>query len=295
LIGKFKIHEPEYVRDVPPLLSMHGESGAIIAGGTELLLWMKQGAVRYEHLINIKRISGLDQIGFDEKEGCLRIGTLVTHRDLERADLVREKFPLIVEMEKQIGNIRIRHQGTVGGNLCIGDPTSDFGTLLLALGARVKTLGTGGERIVSLENFFVDFYETDLKKDEVLTEILLPVMPPAASGAYLRFRRGERPTLSVAAVLTFAPKDAGIRDAVITLGCVHRTPVRAMEAEEALRGKEIGEVLANLDGVGEAAVKPLDLTDDMHASAGYKRIRLQVMVKRAVQEAYQRKMSYSKE
>lgn len=288
MLRRFTLDEPKSVNDVPSLLAKYGEDGAILAGGTELLLVMKQGMVRYKHLINIKNITGLDKLDYDEKEGNLIIGPLVTHGDLERSHLIREKFPVIVEMERQIGNIRVRNMGTVAGNLCFAEPRSDVGTLLTALKARVKALGSNGEREIVLEDFFVDFYETILEEDELLTEIRIPVLPPNSIGTYQRFALSEWPTVGVAVILTFESNDKGIKDAIITLGSVNPTPVRARRAEEATKRKAVSEVLANLEQIGDVAAKESNPLDDIHASEWYKRERIKVMVKRGILECYNR-------
>ena len=294
MLRKFTLHEPEAIGDVPSLRLRYRDNGALLAGGTELLLVMKEGILRYEHLINIKRIPGLDGITYDESSGQLTIGALATHRALETSEVVREKVPLLVEMERQVGNIRIRNMGTVGGNLCWADPQSDVVTLLLALGARLKLVGLDGERVVGLEEFPVDYYETTLREDEILTEVQVPGVSSRASGAYCRFVRAERPTVGVAVVLTFGSENGGIEDAVITLGCVNPTPVRAREAEDAIRGKAASEVLASLERIGELAAKESSPAADVHASEWYKREVVKVMVQDAVREAYNRKIGQGK-
>ena len=288
MLRRFNLDEPESLQEVSSLLSRYGERGKILAGGTELLLAMKQGVLRYEHLINIKKIPGLDQIRYEEKEGRLTIGTLVTHRTLEKSDLIKERFPLIVEMERQIANIRVRTQGTIGGNLCWADPRSDVIILLIALGARVKAVSSDGERVIPLEDFLIGYYETVLREDEILTEIEIPGMASDSKGAYLRFTRGERPIVGVAVVLTFGSGGEKIKDAVISLGC-DNPPLRARAAEECMRENAVSEVLANLKRPGEVASKDLDLKDDFHASAWYKREMVQVMVQQAIKEVCDRR------
>jgi len=296
MLKRFQLHEPKSIKEVPSLLSKYGESAAILAGGTELLLVMKQGMVNYEHVINIKTISGLDKIIHDGDKRLLRIGPLVKHRDLEESDLVKEKWPVIVEMERQIGNVRVRNMGTLAGNLCFSEPRSDVGTLLLALNAQVKAFGSGGERKIDLEDFFVDFYETSLRKDELLTEIQIPELPPNSIGMYQRFALSEWPTVGVAVILTFKPNgDEGIQDAVVTLGSLNPTPIRARKTEEALKGITSREILADLDEIGDIAAKEVSPVDDIHATEWYKRERVKVMVKRGIQETYNRSKTQEKE
>jgi carbon-monoxide dehydrogenase medium subunit len=293
LLRKFALDEPETVGEASSLLSQYGESAKILAGGTELLLAMKQGVLRYDHLINIKKIPGLNHLDYDEKADLLRMGTLVTHRTLETSDLIKKKFPLIVEMERQIANIRVRTQGTIGGNLCWADPRSDVLILFLALGARLRAVGPDGERIIPLEEFIRGYYETVLRGEEVLTEIQMPALPTNSAGAYLRFTRGERPIVGIAAVLTLGSEREGIKDAVISVGC-DNPPVRAREAEEHIRGKSIDECLGGLKRVGETAAKDLDVKDDYHASGWYKKEMVHVMVGRAIQKAIQNAQSKMK-
>lgn len=284
MLKRFALDEPETVGETSALLSQYGESAKILAAGTELLLAMKQGVLGYEHLINIKKIPGLDRLNYDEKDCLLTIGTLVTHRTLETSDLVKKKFPLIVEMERQIANIRVRTQGTIGGNLCWADPRSDVLILFLALSTQVKAVGPEGERVIPLEDFIVGYYETALKGDEMVTEIQIPALPTDSRGAYLRFTRGERPIVGTAVLLTLDSKNTGVMNAVISLGC-DSPPVRVREAEEYIQGKSIDECLGGLKKVGEIAAKNLDVKDDYHASGWYKKEMVRVMVGRAIQKA----------
>jgi carbon-monoxide dehydrogenase medium subunit len=288
VLRRFSLHEPAAIGDVPALLARYGDNGAILAGGTELLLVMKEGALRYENLINIKNIPGLDELKYNEEEGQLEIGCLVTHRSLEKSQLVKEKFPLIGEMEQQVANIRVRNMGTIGGNLCFGEPHSDVGNLLLSLGARVKAVGQDGERVIALEDFFVDFFETALRDDEILTQIQVPSLPASSSGIYLRYALAERPTIGVTVILSLSSGCEGIEDAVITIGCVNPTPVRSKEAEEALRGKEVKGILTDLGRISDLATKDLYPISDIHASEWYKREVVKEMVKRGIRSVYNR-------
>ncbi len=286
MLKRFALDEPGTVEEASSLLLKYGESAKILAAGTELLLAMKQGVLRYDHLIYIKKIPGLDRLDYDEKARLLTMGTLVTHRTLETSDLVKKKFPLIVEMERQIANIRVRTQGTIGGNLCWADPRSDVLILFLALGAQVKAVGPEGERVIPLERFVVSYYETVLKGEEIVTGIQIPELPPNSKGAYLRFTRGERPIVGTAVLLTLDEKYEGIVNAVISLGC-DSPPVRVREAEECLRGKSLDECLGELKRVGEISAKDLNVKDDYHASGWYKKEMVQVMVGRGIRKALQ--------
>jgi len=135
MLRRFRLEEPESVDETSDLLARYGESAKIYAGGTELLLAMKEGLVHYERLVNIKKIRSLDQI--TTENGFIHIGALSTHRKLVESSLLRERLPALVGMESDIANIRVREVGTLGGNLCFAQPHADPGTLLLGLGARL--------------------------------------------------------------------------------------------------------------------------------------------------------------
>ena len=150
MLRPFRLHEPETVADAVGLLGQYGEEASLYAGGTELLLAMKEGLLRYGHLINVKTVGGLSGLTYDEGAGVLRIGSGVTHRTLERSAIVAADFPLIAQTEGGVANVRVRNVGTIGGNLCFAEPHSDPGALLLLYNATVTAQGTSGPRSMPL-------------------------------------------------------------------------------------------------------------------------------------------------
>ena len=206
------------------MLAQFGEDAKLLAGGSELILLLKLGLIQPKHLIDLKRIPALDQVHFDEKGSSLRIGALVTHTALGCSNPVKERFPLLVRMEEQVANVRVRNVGTVVGNICFAEPHADPGTLLLAYGARVKARSQGSERILEMADFFADYYETRLKSDEIVTEIQIPECKENCTGAYLRFCPAERPLVSVAALIEW--RGGAVHDIRLVLGCVGPTPIR---------------------------------------------------------------------
>jgi len=135
MLRRFRLEEPETVREVSELLARFGESAKVYAGGTELLLAMKEGLVQYERLINVKKLKGLNEVKFDN--GTAHIGALCTHRQLETAPVLQQRLPALVKLEKNVANVRVRQVGTLGGNLCFAEPHADPGILLMALGAKM--------------------------------------------------------------------------------------------------------------------------------------------------------------
>jgi aerobic carbon-monoxide dehydrogenase medium subunit len=279
MLRRFRLEEPESVADVSELLGRFGDSAKVYAGGTELLLAMKEGLVRYERLINIKGLKGLNEVTIDN--GTIRIGALCTHRQLETSSALQENLPAVVKLEQNVANVRVRQAGTIGGNLCFAEPHADPGTLLMALGAKMVAEKSSAKREIAAEDFFVDAYETALEGDEVLTEIR--ILTPAANSrsAYLKFGYLERPSVGVAVAL--AVNAGGLSDAKIAVGCAGPAPRRVAEAEALLHGKSVQEATRNLSAAGAIAGQAADAISDLHGSQEYKEHIVGVLLKRAFQ------------
>ncbi|MBF8253467.1 MAG: Molybdopterin dehydrogenase, FAD-binding [Deltaproteobacteria bacterium] len=199
MLKRFRLEEPESVKEACELLGRFGENAKVYAGGTELLLVMKEGLAHYERLVNIKKL-GLNQIKRDN--GTIRIGALCTHRQLETAPDLQRALPALVKLERNVANVRVRQAGTLGGNLCFAEPHADPGTLLVALGAKMIAEKGAAKREIAAEDFFVDAYETRLAADELLTEIQVPVPAAHCGVEYIKFGYLERPSVGVAVALT---------------------------------------------------------------------------------------------
>ena len=175
----FEYIEPKTVKEACEVLSRYPEEARIYAGGTSLLLLMKQGIVRPTYLVNIKRIPKMRYINSDS--AGLRIGALTTHHDLEVSPVIEQQLPMISEIEPQIANIRVRSTGTVGGNLGFAEPLTDLPPIFIALDARVRIETPESERVLPLEELFVGYYETCLEPYELITEVQID-QPPANFG-----------------------------------------------------------------------------------------------------------------
>jgi carbon-monoxide dehydrogenase medium subunit len=274
------LEEPESVQEAAELLGRYGDGAKVYAGGTELLLAMKEGLVQYEHLINVKKLKGLNEIALDS--GTVSIGALCTHHQLETAPLLKERLPALVELERNVANVRVRQAGTIGGNLCFSEPHADPGILLLALEATMVAQNARSRREIAAADFFVDAYETCLAADEVLSEIRIPA-PAANSGiAYLKFGYLERPSVGVAVALAV---NGGIRAARIAVGCAGPAPRRVAEAEALLEGKSIEEASRNIGSAGQVAGRAAQAISDLHGAQDYKEHIVGVLLKRAFQRA----------
>ena len=288
----FKYLSPQNVKEACTFLCQYPDEAKIIAGGQSLLILLKQMLISPSYLIDIKGLSELDYIRYDEKDG-LRLGALTTHRALETSPIVREKFFMLAEMEKRLASVQIRNWGTLGGNLCHGDPASDLAPPLIALGSEVKLISLGGERVIRVEEFLKDYYETILKPDEILAEIHVPAAP-RGGGIYLKMglRETDMALAGVATFLVLDSKDHKVcEDIRIVMGSVGSTPLRSAKAEEVLKGQKIGDQL--IETAAQIVSEDSQPISDIHASEEYKREMIKVLVRRTVKEAMKRAMAAS--
>ena len=280
MLRRFRLEEPESVAEAAELLGRFGESAKVYAGGTELLLAMKEGLVQYERLINVKKLTGLSDV--TSADDALVIGALCTHHQLENSPVLKDKLPALTKLEQNVANVRVRQVGTIGGNLCFAEPHADPGTLLIALGAKMIAEKSSSKREIAAEDFFVDAYETALQADEVLTKIHIPVPMPNARSAYLKFGYLERPSVGVAVAFNL---NGGVSGVKIAVGCAGPAPRRVAEAEALLEGKSKDEALRHVAEAGASAGRAAQAISDLHGSQEYKEHIVGVLLKRALQSA----------
>ncbi len=280
MLRRFRLEEPQSVAETSELLGRFGDSAKIYAGGTELLLAMKEGLVQYERLINVKRL-GLNQISAEN--GTVKIGALCTHYELELSPVIQQRLPSLLKLEHNVANVRVRQAGTIGGNLCFAEPHADPGTLLMALDAKMVAETGSGKREIAAKDFFVDAYETSLQADEILTEIRVPAPGANARSAYLKFGYLERPSVGVA--LAFSLNGAAVSDVRIAVGCAGPAPKRVAEAESLLDGKSKDEAARTLAQAGAVAGRAAEAISDLHGAQDYKEHIVGVLLKRAFQAA----------
>lgn len=258
--------EPETLEEACSLIAKHKDEAKIISSGQSLIPMLQQRLITPAYLISIRNLPGLDYI--KESADGLRIGALATQRSVETSEVVRQKLSLLAEAVHAVGTVQIRNWGTIGGSLAEADPTGDPPPALLALGARVKAKSIRGEREIPLSEFFVDYLQTSLEPDEILTEIIVPYPPPKTGGAYIKdvVRAGDTGIVTVAALVTL---NGGrkVKEARIVLGCQSTTPLRALKAEKAAAGKRPTD---SLDDVAAAAQADSDPAPDVLGSVEYK-------------------------
>ena len=276
----FHFHTPSSVSEAISLLSQYGEDGRLISGGTALVTMMKQSLVLADHLISLRGIPGLDNIWL-ESDG-VHIGALVNHRAIEMSPVIREHIPLLSEIYGHVATVRIRNQATVGGGLAHGDPAQDPPPGLIVMNAKVKLESHEGSRTLPVADLFRDYYETNIAQSEVLTEVVVPLLPPNASGIYLRYTpqtADDYPTVAVAAVAVM--EDEVCRDIALALGATGPTPIQAISLQSALQDQPI--TANTIKETAELVANEVDPLDDFRGSAEYKRNMAVVFTRRALQ------------
>lgn len=274
------LREVEYVRpatvgEAISLLAEHDGARAL-AGGQTLVNVMKARAAAPDVLVDLQDLDELREIGFSA-DGMLEIGAMVTYAQLVSSSEVDVARPILAEVSGTIADVQVRNRGTVGGNVCVADPTNHLPPLLVAIGATFTVRGQGGERTVPAEEFFLGVYMTAVGEGELLTKISIPASSGAGDG-FAGLTLGRHGTYLVNAAATVS--DSGVR---IALGCVDAVPVRATAMEERLSSGDSSEatVRAAAEGLGAA----LDPPGDVHASAEYRRSLAETSAVRAVLQA----------
>lgn len=276
---EFAFHAPDTLQEAADLLGRYGEDAKLLAGGTALMLLLKQSLVQPERLVSLHRVGEARHM--ERRGDTLHAGALVSQRELETSPLVRREWPLLAEAYRRVATVRIRNAATVGGGLAHGDPSLDPPPALLILGASVRLLSTRGERVVPLSELYVDYYETTIEPDELVTELLVPAQPAGSSWAYLKFlprTADDYATVAVAALGRMS--DGTVEEARVALGSAGPTPVRAYGAEEAIRGESPGP--GAIDTAARTVADVVDPLDDVRGSADYKREMAVVFTRRAL-------------
>jgi aerobic carbon-monoxide dehydrogenase medium subunit len=289
-MNAFDFRQPDTVEEALSLLHDLGEEARVMAGGTALVIMMKQRLVMPDCLISLQKLRTLDHI--TTTNGHIQLGALTTHRAVERSAAVRTSIPALAETYAQVATIRIRNVATVGGALAHADPNQDPPVLLMALDAQVGLQSTVSVRQVPISEFFTDYYETVRRPDELVTGVTVPVPKPHSGSVYLKFlprTADDYATVGVAATVTVDPATQVCQDCRIAMGCVAPTTVRATEAERLLIGQRLTAELAR--EAGALAQRVTDPLSDTRGSGEYKRAMAAVFVRRALEQAWQRALT----
>ena len=280
----FDFLQPASIDEASRMLADLGDDCRVMAGGSALMLAMRQRMLTPTHIVSIARLEALRGISFDAREG-LRIGALSRHCDVARSPLVQQHYPMLAAMAAQVANPQVRHQGTIGGNLCYADPATDPPSCLMALDARVTLASSRGERVLGMEEFLVDYYVTAIEPDEVVVDIRVPPQPADAAGRYTRFRRTaaeHRPLVNVA--LSVRRSGAQCHEARLVVGASTPIPARVARAEAFLAGKTVtAEVATEAAGIASADILAVS---DSRGDEAYRRAMVRVVARRTIAQLF---------
>ena len=283
VLPKFEYLAPKTLDDASNLYAELGASAKVMAGGTDTIPPMRDGAFRPDYLIDLKNIPGLDTLTYDEKKG-LKIGCLTKLFDIQTSPLVHEKNPSVAQAAKYIASTQVRHKGTMVGNICNASPSCDTGPILIAQNAQIHVHSLHGDRDIPAGEFFKGVKKTALQPGEIVTGITVPPLAADEHAAYIKHSVRKAMDLAIVGVAVWLKMDGETCvDARVVLGAVATTPVRAPSAEKIL----IGNVLTD-NVIATAAVAAMDDCNpisDVRASAEYRHDMVRVFVKRTVKKA----------
>ena len=280
LPSRFEYHRPDSLEEALQLLAQHGDEAKVLAGGQSLIPVMKLRLAAPAHLIDISRL-GMDSIA--EADGRLAVGALARHRDLERSDLLKARYPVMAAAAPLISDPIVRNLGTIGGSLCHADPAGDWGSVMLALQATVVLRSGRGERELPISEFLEDTFTTALEPDEILTEVRVPQPTGSSGGTYLKMERKVGDFATVATAIHLSLSDGTIERAGIGLTAVGSKNLLATDAEASLAGAEPTE--AAFAEAGRLAAEASSPVTDVRGSAEYKRHIVDVYVRRGLATA----------
>jgi len=306
----FDFLKPKTLEEAIALFAQYGEKAKWIAGGTDVIVMIKQKTMSPDVLISLREIQGLDQIDYD---GSLSIGPMVTHRAIEKSEIIRKNFSALTDAVDYLGSIQIRNVATLGGNICTAAPSADTATPLLVLGTQVKIKSPKEERTLPIGEFFKGPGETVLKSGELVRELTIPKPLPNTGSAYYKLQRRlalDLPILGVSVLLSLDKDKVTCSDMLCTaspissilhrmeedeivckevrigLGVAAPTPMRAVKAEALLRGKKLSDEL--LEEVANTASQEGQPRDTLRGEAWYRKDMIRVLVKRMAMKSIER-------
>jgi carbon-monoxide dehydrogenase medium subunit len=307
---RFDYFRPKTFEEALALLAKYGEKAKLIAGGTDVIVMIKQKAIAPDILISLQGIPGLDRIQYN---GSLSIGPMITHRTIEKSEVIRKDFSALADAVDDLGSIQIRNVATIGGNICTAAPSADTATPLLVFGTQVKIKSIQEERTVPIEEFFKGPGATVLRTGEMVKELLIPKPLPNTGSAYYKLQRRlalDLPILGVSVLLsldknkvtcsdllcTASPISAILhemeedeivcKDVRIALGVAAPTPMRTLKAEALLRGKKLSDEL--LEEAANIASQEAQPRDSLRGEAWYRKDMVRVLVKRMAMKSIER-------
>ena len=277
----FKYLSPTTVEKAISYYGEHSETAKFIAGGTDVIVKVKEGWMEPDYLISLKKIEEMGELHKNEATGELSIGALVTHATLEKSLMIQNEYPIIYDAVSNIGSLQVRNVGTIGGNLINAVPSADGAIPLIALDGVALLHGPEGERSAQVKDLFIEPYKTILKSGEILKKITIPTQAPNAGSAYIKFGRRaamELPLIGIGVLLTLEDDMETCSKARICLGVAAPTPMRAFDAEKLLIGKKINKEI--LIEAGNIAADESKVRNSIRGKAWHRKEMIRVHVKR---------------
>lgn len=279
--ANFEYLAPTSLDEAVSLLADHGDEAKVLAGGQSLIPLMKLRFAAPRYVVDINRIPGLDTLA--EEGGRLRVGALARHRQAERSELLRSRYPAMAAVAPLIADPLVRNLGTVVGSLCHADPQGDWAAVMLAMGAELVVRSQNGERTIPMTRLIDGPFTTTLRPDEMATEVRVPDPGANAFGTYLKLERKVGDFATVGVAVHLSRSNGAVERAGIALTAVGPTNIKASEAEQMLTGSALDEaVIAEAARLAARAAEP---RTDIRGSAEYKREIVRVYVTRALRDA----------
>jgi CO/xanthine dehydrogenase FAD-binding subunit len=280
----FDYVRPESVEETVALLASHAGDAKILAGGQSLAPLLNFRVVRPGMLVDINRLADLDFVG--DNQGCLRIGALTRHHTLEMSPLVGARFPVLGEAMAHVAHLAVRNRGTIGGSLAHADPAAELPMMALLLDAEIGTRSAAGGRRHRACDFFHGPLTTALAEDELVSEIILPALPPRTGWAFAEFaqRSGDFAVAAVAATVSLS--DGKVDEARLAVMGVDETPLRLRDIEACLVGQSLAAGL--IEAVAQQAHETVQPATDLRASSDYRRHLVAVLTERVLSAAWAR-------
>ncbi|MGZ8522235.1 MAG: FAD binding domain-containing protein, partial [Candidatus Binatia bacterium] len=263
----FDFYQPATLQEASRLLKDNGPGGRFLAGGTDLVIAMKEKGLLPRYIVDLKRVPGLAGIR-ENSDGSITLGALTTLYTIETSALIKRKYPFLAQSAAEVGSIQIRNRATIGGNMANASPSADTSPALIALNATCKIASASGERTIKIDEFFKGPGQSVMNPDEILTEVTIPKTAANLVGEYIKFSPREMMDLAyvgVAVAYNLGASDKKCTGVRIVLGAVAPTPIRAKRAEAALEGQILSAALAeNAGQIAAAEAKPIS---DVRSSA----------------------------
>jgi carbon-monoxide dehydrogenase medium subunit len=285
IVPEFEYLSPQSLQEACALLVQYGDRAKVLAGGSDVLVKMKDGLIGPAYLVSLKQLDSLKAIRYQRGTGVI-IGARATHNEIMNNNILQEKYRSVCEAAHTMAADQIRNIGTIGGNLVNAVPSADLPPILIALDAQARIAGPSRERTILLEDFFLGPGKTVLENGEILAEIIIPDQPTTGSN-YIKFGLRRAGALAVAGVASSVTlRDGVCQDVRIVLGAVAPTPIRARQAENILRSKKISQDLINEAGkIAATESKPIN---DIRGSIEYRRNLVDVLTRRSLKAAIEK-------